>query len=202
MDTQATTTETPPAVSTGYVYIMVCQRLACCKIGWSRTHEGCERRSREISTYCPAPVDIAAVFAGSMSDERRLHRYFDKQRLNGEWFVLSDDIKSLIRKADETLCFDNIVFGDGAISVQRWNPIHWIASVTDPSKVKKPKVSCHREHKRSRWRMRFKNPVTKQDIKKMAVATEEYAARREAIAWRDEWFENLIQQVKDYRGAA
>lgn len=56
-------------------------------------------RLRGIQTGCPWRLETLLTYESVQDDERELHRRFaeDRIRPDGEWFVLSDQIKEFIR---------------------------------------------------------------------------------------------------------
>lgn len=46
-------------------------------------------RLRQLGTYSPFSVELVNNFPGGIALERTLHRLFDDERVNGEWFELS-----------------------------------------------------------------------------------------------------------------
>lgn len=67
------------------------------KIGFSSNPQ---RRIAEIQTGCPFPVEILATEPGGSARESQLHRRFSHLHLNGEWFVLNDEVSRYIAKGD------------------------------------------------------------------------------------------------------
>lgn len=54
-------------------------------------------RVRTLQTSVPHPLHILLVVAGTLADERTVHRRFAADRLRGEWFNLSPAIEAFIR---------------------------------------------------------------------------------------------------------
>jgi hypothetical protein len=64
------------------------------KIGYSR---GAEGRLKTLKTSGPFKPVILLVLNGNMGDEADLHVRFQADRLHGEWFTLSKDMRSYLR---------------------------------------------------------------------------------------------------------
>jgi T5orf172 domain len=45
---------------------------------------------------CPTPIKMLLSIRGTSLAERRLHKFFDEERLHSEWFVGSDRLRSFI----------------------------------------------------------------------------------------------------------
>lgn len=86
----------PPAEpAMGYVYFVTADHPDFpIKIGFTQRADA--TRSKDLQTGCPYPVKVLALFPGTYSDERKLHRQFADQRLQGEWFARSDELIALI----------------------------------------------------------------------------------------------------------
>jgi hypothetical protein len=76
------------------VYFVTCREANAVKIGFS-----VEPRARlpEIQWGCPLPLTLEAVMPGDHQEEARLHRWFDDERITGEWFRLTDMIELIIK---------------------------------------------------------------------------------------------------------
>lgn len=55
-----------------------------------------KNRLSSIQTYAPQKLRLYVSFAGSVSDEKRLHQRFSAYRQNGEWFELSQELQTFI----------------------------------------------------------------------------------------------------------
>jgi hypothetical protein len=64
------------------------------KIGF--TEKPGDMRSKSLQTGCPYRLIQLAMITGTYSDEKKLHRRFEAQRLEGEWFARSDDLMDLV----------------------------------------------------------------------------------------------------------
>ncbi|MCB0386829.1 MAG: GIY-YIG nuclease family protein, partial [Bdellovibrionales bacterium] len=58
------------------------------KIGFSRSPEV---RLQSLQTACPDRLQIITKFPGTKDTEKILHAFFEGQRVQNEWFVLSED---------------------------------------------------------------------------------------------------------------
>jgi hypothetical protein len=76
------------------VYFVTCREANAVKIGYS-----VEPRARlpEIQWGCPLPLTLEAVMPGDHAEERRFHRWFEDDRITGEWFRLTDMIELVIK---------------------------------------------------------------------------------------------------------
>lgn len=79
----------------GYIYLMTNKRNGYTKIGWSQNPQ-----VREGTLQSEEPeVELLHTFTGSTDDEKALHKAFEKKRIRGEWFNLSEsDIYALINE--------------------------------------------------------------------------------------------------------
>lgn len=64
------------------------------KIGFSG--KDFHRRLANLQVGCPEPLTVYALIRGTREQEAELQRRFDEYRTIGEWFHLSDAIKSFI----------------------------------------------------------------------------------------------------------
>lgn len=80
----------------GFVYFIGNYNFGFVKIGYSKCPE---RRIKEIQTGCPFSVCILGKLAGTPSYEKELHKKFQCERTNGEWFKVSEEIKKIISLA-------------------------------------------------------------------------------------------------------
>lgn len=51
------------------------------------------QRLESLQTGYPAKLKLLAIVPGGRSLERAYHRYFDEQRIHGEWFEPTDDMR-------------------------------------------------------------------------------------------------------------
>jgi hypothetical protein len=65
------------------------------KIGYSKSPE---ERIKSLQTSSPVDLDVLLIMPGSKNLEHVLHKTFKKDRLRGEWFVYSDDIKDFVTR--------------------------------------------------------------------------------------------------------
>lgn len=63
------------------------------KIGYSTGMRG---RHRNLLSSGPFPPVVFLIVAGSVEDEQAIHRKFDAERLHGEWFALSDRLRTYL----------------------------------------------------------------------------------------------------------
>ena len=55
------------------------------------------KRLSKMQSDSPCELTMLAIIEGDETDERALHQKFSSDRLNGEWFVFSDALRSLVR---------------------------------------------------------------------------------------------------------
>lgn len=65
------------------------------KIGWAKQPS---KRLRELQTGCPDPLHVVCIQPGSQQIERLLHVRFDRQRVQGEWFEVDEELQDYIDK--------------------------------------------------------------------------------------------------------
>ncbi|WP_311271064.1 GIY-YIG nuclease family protein [Sphingobium sp. WCS2017Hpa-17] len=73
-----------------FVYYIACTETRRVKIGF--TSGNVMHRLRALQTGSAAPLVLIACHPGSMADEKRIHEQFDAQRVQGEWFDMSEDL--------------------------------------------------------------------------------------------------------------
>jgi hypothetical protein len=76
------------------VYFVEAEGLDRIKIG---TATDIEKRFAELRTMSPVPLKLLAAVQGGVPVEQALHDRFAADRLHGEWFRASADLRSLIR---------------------------------------------------------------------------------------------------------
>lgn len=57
-----------------------------------------KKRLSGLQTSNVEPLKIVATIKGTVEKERQLHKRFAEYRLSGEWFYLSDELKSFIKE--------------------------------------------------------------------------------------------------------
>lgn len=82
----------------GTIYFVTTGEAERVKIGFTKNRP--EYRLRELQTGSPFELCIIATVRGSQNDERDLHGRFQKHRLHGEWFVMSQEIMDYIGNAN------------------------------------------------------------------------------------------------------
>lgn len=65
------------------------------KIGYTR---GTFVRHKQLTYTGPFPPVIVLVMCGTIADEHGLHSDFDADRLHGEWFSLSEALRTYLRR--------------------------------------------------------------------------------------------------------
>lgn len=83
----------PPRVRArkGQIYFARCGDLV--KIGYTTNFS---QRLETLQVQCPQKIEALLVIAGSLAEEKALHRQFAACRTTGEWFTLTDEIRALI----------------------------------------------------------------------------------------------------------
>lgn len=81
------------AEENGFTYFIFDEDRRVIKIGFSASPRG---RLKELQTGNPTRLRIAATIWGSKRIEMQMHDRFSKDRISGEWFSLSDELKSYI----------------------------------------------------------------------------------------------------------
>lgn len=79
----------------GRVYFLqaLIDSTAPVKIGWARDPLA---RLRELQTGYPTPLRLVTDFEGTRREEHFLHNVFSDDKLEGEWFRCSRDLKALM----------------------------------------------------------------------------------------------------------
>ncbi|MBN9472080.1 MAG: GIY-YIG nuclease family protein [Bosea sp.] len=83
-----------PRNGMGYVYFLAVGEFV--KIGFSRSPS---ERLTNIRRSAPADLDAYVAIPGRLAFEKKLHKHFADERSNGEWFRLSDRLRSSMAKA-------------------------------------------------------------------------------------------------------
>lgn len=81
------------AADTAGIYFIQQGEAGPIKIGWSRN---VRTRIATFQTASPYPLRLLLVLAGEERDERRLHDWFSRERLNGEWFKSDGEVAAFI----------------------------------------------------------------------------------------------------------
>lgn len=80
----------------GAVYFVQTLRSQRIKIGFSKNPL---RRLPELAVGCPEPFRILGAIAGTMADERALHKRFATSREIGEWFRNDPELVAYIEES-------------------------------------------------------------------------------------------------------
>jgi hypothetical protein len=94
----------------GFIYFI--QAGPFVKIGWSG--HSATRRIREMQPGCPYKIEVLGMCRVrlTMDDERALHDRFRAHHFRGEWFHLSDEIKTFV---DEHCRSEKTAIGEASI---------------------------------------------------------------------------------------
>jgi hypothetical protein len=80
----------------GYIYFLLADKLDAVKIGFTRL--SVEGRFKDYSSYCPYAYEVLKVISGTMLEERALHKRFVKDKIRGEWFHYTEELKKFIEE--------------------------------------------------------------------------------------------------------
>jgi hypothetical protein len=73
------------------IYIISCDDIKTCKIGFSKTPE---LRLQQLQTANPYKLEIVYVENGDSQKEKYYHSLFKDFKMEGEWFEYNDEIKN------------------------------------------------------------------------------------------------------------
>jgi len=76
----------------GWVYFVICMDAERCKIGF--TKGDVEKRLKNLQTGSASELIMIAKHPGTTETERRLHEKFAANRLHGEWFELTNELRA------------------------------------------------------------------------------------------------------------
>lgn len=82
-----------PDLCPTFVYFIHDDSDGLVKIGFARD---VYKRLRQLSRAKHSKLRLLGCFRGTRSDELRMHKFFEKERAHGEWFVLSERIARAI----------------------------------------------------------------------------------------------------------
>lgn len=85
------------------IYFIACPDANAVKIGvvGNSSTERVFMRLRGIQTCCPLAVQVLGVdLDGHYQEEGELHRRFAADRIRGEWFTLTDEVRAHISQFD------------------------------------------------------------------------------------------------------
>lgn len=80
----------------GWVYFIICMDAERCKIGF--TKGDVSKRLKSLQTGSSSELLMIAQHPGTPETERRLHDKFAANRLHGEWFELTDELRAYMVK--------------------------------------------------------------------------------------------------------
>ena len=86
------------------VYLIVCFKNNCCKIGSSLDPS---KRLNNLQSANPNKLELVSIIEGDKKLEFELHEKFSKDRLNGEWFNYTKEIKEYFGEIYQIKMFDN-----------------------------------------------------------------------------------------------
>jgi hypothetical protein len=81
----------------GWIYFILCADAKRCKIGFTR-HD-VSKRLANLQTGSASELCLLVKHPGSMESERILHARFAADRVQGEWFNVSEDIRAYLLAA-------------------------------------------------------------------------------------------------------
>ena len=76
----------------GWVYFIVCNETARCKIGFTKGDP--QKRLRSLQTGSPGELVMLVKQPGTPTTEAKLHERFAPSRVRGEWFDLTDELQA------------------------------------------------------------------------------------------------------------
>lgn len=106
------------------------------KIGYST---GIDQRNRSFRSSGPIPPVVILVINGTIDTERTLHIRFSEDRLHGEWFTLSDELRKYLVAR---LCDRGIASLDRAETEFREYCETFLAEHKPPPKKRQPRPRC------------------------------------------------------------
>lgn len=83
----------PPVGKQFYIYFMECRASGHIKIGITKNLKD---RYQRFNTMLPMGVSMLRYGKGTPKRERRFHKWFAADRLNGEWFKRTDRLAALM----------------------------------------------------------------------------------------------------------
>lgn len=103
------------------IYLITCAETNCCKIGYSSNPAN---RLTQLQTGNPFALELLTVIEGDFTLETELHIQFAEFRLQGEWFILNESIKTFFGVADSTIIYESLIpiLGKLALSTQALMP--------------------------------------------------------------------------------
>lgn len=88
------------------IYLIYCEQTNTCKIGYSSKPEN---RLSQLQVGNPFALALVAFMPGEPQDEKLLHEKFKEDRLKGEWFVYSSDIKDYFKVEECFIIYDSFL---------------------------------------------------------------------------------------------
>lgn len=73
------------------IYLIVDRKNRVCKIGYSKNPL---KRLGQLQTGNPEPLMLVSTIDGDINTEKELHKRFGAFRVNGEWFLHTEEIDS------------------------------------------------------------------------------------------------------------
>jgi hypothetical protein len=78
----------------GYIYFIACEPMEAVKIGFTKHHP--KRRLAELQTGSPSPLKLLSFFAGTMTEEQKLHQSFAALGIHREWFRFEGKLRDFV----------------------------------------------------------------------------------------------------------
>lgn len=97
-------------------------------------------RLKSLQATNPTPLRVLAAVAGTMKDERDLHRRFASERLNGEWFRGDGEVRAF------TLSLAAMPVAESVVAVQRKPTSPKQPKAAKPKKTPRVKRQPSRPH--------------------------------------------------------
>ncbi len=76
----------------GWVYFIICVDVERCKIGFTKSDV--DRRLKGLQTGSSSELIMLAKHPGTPDTERKLHEMFTANRIRGEWFEITDELRA------------------------------------------------------------------------------------------------------------
>ena len=162
----------------GFIYAVRCESRV--KIGHS-----CRpiSRAKDLEAWCPFPIELIGLRAGSMNDEREIHRQLKDYRTHNEWFLYHP------KEVQDFLA-----------TLEKYVPKIVKLNKTTDSVARRRLLDISR----SSWRSMpiLSTPELNELIKGLAIPNEElltYLENEYAIP-KEDWFRDQVSQQKSNGG--
>lgn len=105
------------------VYFLLAPHSMCVKIGYTKSRPGyLETRLRHLQCGSPEPYILLGSIEGNKADERDIHKDFSGDRLRGEWFRLSQELREFLNTSVIGHSYDEAILSRTPnFDASRWN---------------------------------------------------------------------------------